>query len=60
MSGLIEPLGAFAPLVINAAKAIVVLIVGWSIAGMVRGVIKRRMGAIPHRGQGHESGRQFG
>lgn len=47
MSGLIEQLGAFGPLVINAAKAVVVLIVGWSIAGMVRGVIKRRMGAIP-------------
>jgi small conductance mechanosensitive channel len=47
MSGLVEQLGAFGPLVFSAFKAIIVLIVGWAVAGTVRGLIRRRLGAVP-------------
>lgn len=43
MQSILDQLGAFAPLVMNAFKALIVLLVGWSVAGIVRGVIRRRV-----------------
>jgi len=47
MSGTIEELGSLAPLVFSAIKALVVLILGWMAAGMVSGVIRRRINKVP-------------
>lgn len=41
MAGLIEQLGGFAPLVFNTVKALIVLIVGWTIAGSIGGIVRR-------------------
>ena len=43
MEGLMEQLGEYAPLVIAALKALVVLVVGWIVAGGVSGFVRRRM-----------------
>lgn len=47
MEDLLEELGAYAPLVINAAKALVVLVIGWMAAGIVSGFVRRRVNANP-------------
>ena len=47
MQGIIEELGAYAPLVINAVKALVVLVVGWMVAGAVSGMVRKRVNATP-------------
>lgn len=47
MTEIMEYLGEFAPLAINALKALVVLIVGWMIAGRIGGVVNRRLNALP-------------
>lgn len=47
MQDIIEQLGAYTPLVIAAGKALVVLVVGWMIAGMVSGMVRRRVNATP-------------
>ena len=36
------------PLILNAGKALVVLIVGWIVAGAVAGMVRRRINATPH------------
>ena len=41
----LQSLGQYAPLVINAVKALVVLLVGWSVAGLVAGFVRRRVNA---------------
>lgn len=51
MEALLESLGAFAPLVLNGIKALVVLVVGWTIAGSVSKLIKRRLASIPDMDQ---------
>ncbi|KAA3631340.1 MAG: mechanosensitive ion channel family protein [Proteobacteria bacterium] len=43
MNGILEQMGAYAPLVINTAKAIVFLVVGYIVAGMVSRVIRRQI-----------------
>ena len=43
MENLIEQAGAYWPLVLNAAKALVVLIVGWIAAGMIGRFAKRKV-----------------
>lgn len=43
MEDLIKELGVYAPLVISAAKALAVLIIGWVIAGLVSRMIRRRV-----------------
>ncbi len=43
MEGLLEQIGEYAPIVIAAVKALVVLVVGWTVAGAVSGFIRRRM-----------------
>jgi small conductance mechanosensitive channel len=47
MTGLMEQMGSYAPLVLNVIKALVVLIVGWMVAGGVSKMIRRRMASIP-------------
>lgn len=47
MQTVTEQLGAFAPLVISAAKALVVLILGWIVAGLVARLIRGRVLANP-------------
>ena len=43
--------GEYAPLVVNAIKALVVLIVGWAVAGGVSGFVRRRINARPELDQ---------
>ena len=43
MEGLFENLGEYGPLVAAAVKALIVLVVGWSVAGGVSGLVRRRM-----------------
>ena len=38
---------AYGPVVINAAKALIVLIVGWVAAGMIGGMVRRRINKTP-------------
>lgn len=38
---------AYAPVIINAVKALVVLIVGWIAAGMIGGMVRRRINKTP-------------
>ncbi|PYG32477.1 mechanosensitive ion channel family protein [Pelagimonas varians] len=47
MENLLEQLGAFAPLVFSASKALLVLIVGWIIAGFVSRAVRNRVNATP-------------
>src|SRR6056297_2183486 len=47
MEAIMDTLGAYAPLVISAVKALVVLIIGWMIAGIIGGVIRRKVTANP-------------
>src|SRR6056297_2779087 len=47
MEAIMDTLGAYAPLVISAVKALVVLIIGWIIAGIISGVIRRKVNANP-------------
>lgn len=42
---LLSQLGEYAPLVINAAKALIVLILGWIVAGAVSAFVRRRVNA---------------
>ncbi|AVO37493.1 mechanosensitive ion channel family protein [Pukyongiella litopenaei] len=45
MDQIMEYAGGLGPLLVNAAKALVVLIVGWSVAGMLSGAVRRRVNA---------------
>lgn len=47
MNQIIEQAGAYWPLMLNGAKALVVLILGWIAAGMVSRAIRRRINATP-------------
>ena len=47
MSGMVEQLGGLAPLVISAIKALIVLILGWMAAGLVSGLIRRKINKVP-------------
>ncbi|MFT7592708.1 MAG: small conductance mechanosensitive channel [Paracoccaceae bacterium] len=47
MLDMIEQLGGFGPFLMDAAKALVLLIVGWTVAGMLAGFIRRRVSARP-------------
>ena len=48
MEAISEQLGAFGPIVITAAKALAVLIVGWIVAGTLSSMISRRVSAHPN------------
>ena len=47
MNEMISDAGALAPLVMNVVKALVVLIVGWTAAGMLARVVRNRVNATP-------------
>lgn len=48
MEHLIETLGGYAPLVINGVKALIVLIVGWLVAGLVSRFVRNRVNSHPN------------
>ena len=45
MESFMDSMGVYAPLVMNAVKALVVLIIGWMVAGMVSGLVRRKVNA---------------
>ena len=45
MDSLASGLGEYGPLVVNAAKALVILIIGWIVAGIVSGLVRKRINA---------------
>lgn len=47
MEEILDTLSGYGPLVISAAKAVAVLVVGWIVAGGVSGMIRRRVNANP-------------
>jgi small conductance mechanosensitive channel len=47
MEQLIEQANGYTPLVIAAVKALVVIIIGWMVAGMVSGIVRRKVNANP-------------
>lgn len=47
MENLMDHLGSFGPLVVNAVKALAVLVLGWMVAGFVGSAIRRRVRATP-------------
>ncbi len=47
MEQLMEQLGGFGPLVLNAAKALVVLIIGWIFAGALSSFVRKRVNRHP-------------
>ncbi|MCP9480745.1 mechanosensitive ion channel [Shimia sp. CNT1-13L.2] len=47
MEQLIEQANGYAPLVVAAAKALVVIIIGWMVSGLVSGFIRRKVNANP-------------
>ncbi len=48
MEAISEQLGAYGPIVVTVAKALVVLIVGWIVAGTASRMISRRVAAHPN------------
>ncbi len=47
MQGMMEEMGSYAPIVWNAVKALIVLVLGWIAAGAIAGLVKRRLTASP-------------
>jgi small conductance mechanosensitive channel len=47
MQEIMEQLGSYAPLMWSAVKALVVIVVGWIVAGAVSGMVRRRVNAHP-------------
>jgi small conductance mechanosensitive channel len=47
MEQIIEQMGAWWPVAVNGGKALLVLILGWILAGMIAGTIRRRIAARP-------------
>jgi small conductance mechanosensitive channel len=45
MENLMEQVGGYGPLVISAIKAVIVLVVGWMVAGAVSAMVRRRVTA---------------
>ncbi len=45
--GFMEQMGGFTPLVFSTFKALIVLIVGWTVASSVSGIVRRRLNAVP-------------
>jgi len=46
MQSILEEVGLFGPLIVSTAKAIVVVVVGWTLANIVCGAVRRRMNAM--------------
>lgn len=47
MQNLTGEMGAYAPVIFNAAKALIILIVGWMAAGAIAGLVRRRINTTP-------------
>ena len=47
MEGAMDQMGVYMPLIINAAKALVVLIIGWFLAGFLAGIVRKRIVSHP-------------
>lgn len=47
MEELVSQTGNFAPLLMNVIKALIVLILGWMAAGMIAGMVRRRINKTP-------------
>ncbi len=47
MEDVVTQVGAFAPLIMSAIKALIVLIIGWIVAGAIAGMVRRRINATP-------------
>ena len=47
METMVEQTGAMGPLMLAAVKALLVLVVGWIVAGAVSGFVRRRVNANP-------------
>jgi len=45
MQDIIEQLSGYGPMIISAAKALAVLIIGWMAAGIISGMVRRRVNA---------------
>lgn len=48
MDQLVEQFGIYAPLIVNALKALVFLVIGWIIAGALSAYVRRRATRSPH------------
>ncbi len=48
MDEVVTQVGAFAPLIVNAVKALIVLILGWIVAGAISSMVRRRINATPN------------
>ncbi|NOD34885.1 MULTISPECIES: mechanosensitive ion channel domain-containing protein [unclassified Ruegeria] len=48
MDEVVTQVGEYAPLIMNAVKALVVLVLGWIVAGAVGGMVRRRINSTPH------------
>jgi small conductance mechanosensitive channel len=48
MEAVTEQLGEYAPLILNAVKALAILIVGWIVAGIIGGFVQRRLKSNPN------------
>lgn len=48
MDGVVDQVGAFGPLLVNGIKALLVLIIGWMVAGGVSSMVRRRVNASPN------------
>lgn len=47
MQDIIAQLSGYGPMIINAAKALAVLVFGWMAAGIISGMVRRRVNASP-------------
>ncbi|SDX16416.1 small conductance mechanosensitive channel [Ruegeria halocynthiae] len=48
MEDITTQVGAFGPLIMSAVKALIVLVLGWIVAGAIAGLVRRRINATPH------------
>ncbi len=48
MEDVVTQVGAFGPLIMSAIKALIVLVLGWIVAGAISGLVRRRINATPH------------
>lgn len=48
MEEVVTQMGAFAPLIMNAIKALIVLVLGWIVARAISGFVRRRINSTPH------------
>jgi len=47
MENVVQQVGAFGPLAMASIKALILLVVGWTVAGVISGFVRRRVNARP-------------